>query len=87
LTSGMARLVGSTMAKFKVGDLVQLQDAADEDRDIGIVTDLSPRMAHVVSHGRTHVVQVYWPKLNESDWEYDFFLKKLEEEDLTKNKK
>jgi len=44
-------------------------------------------MAHVVSHGRTHVVQVYWPKLNESDWEYDFFLKKLEEEDLTKNKK
>ena len=75
------------MEKFKVGDLVQLQDGADPDRDIGIVTGLHPRSAHVVSHGRTNVIQVYWPKIKESDWEYDFFLKKLEEEDLTKDKK
>lgn len=73
--------------KFKVGDLVQLQDAADKDRDIGIVTDLSPRMAHVVGHGSAHIVQVYWPKINDSDWEYDFFLKKIDESNLTENKK
>jgi len=73
--------------RFEVGDLVRLRDSADKERDIGIITGVSPRMAHVVSHGRTNVVQVYWPKLNESDWEYDFFLQKIEEELLTKDKK
>tara|TARA_R110000824_G_scaffold214609_3_gene400839 strand:- start:601 stop:828 length:228 start_codon:yes stop_codon:yes gene_type:complete len=72
--------------KFEVGDLVKLHDVNDKDRDIGIVIALSPRMAHVVSHGRTNVVQVYWPKIQETDWEYDFFLKKLEEPTLTKDK-
>ena len=75
------------MPKFKVGDLVQLQDGGDPDRDIGIVIDLSPRMAHVVSHGRTNVIQVYWPKIKDSDWEYDFFLKKIDDLLLTKEKK
>ena len=75
------------MAKFKLGDLVKLQDSADSDRDIGIITGINHRPEHVVSHGRSNVVRVFWPKLNESDWEYDFFLQKLEEEDLTKDKK
>ena len=75
------------MTMFKIGDLVQLQDPADKDRDIVIITGVSPHTSHVVSHGQANVVEVYWPKLNESDWEYDFFLKKLEEEDLTKDKK
>jgi|GEM_PF-3729587 len=73
--------------KFKIGDLVKLNDPADKDRNIGIVVAISPRMAHIASHGRANIVQVYWPKLNESDWEYDFFLEKFEEPDLTKDKK
>ena len=68
------------MGKFKIGDLVKLQDA-DRDRDIGIITAINPRPEHVVSHGRSNVVQVFWAKLNESDWEYDFFLTKLDDKD------
>ena len=73
--------------KFKIGDLVKIYDPHDHDRQMGIVTAVSPRMAHIVSHGKVNVVQVYWPKLNESDWEYDFFLVKIEDEPLTKDKK
>tara|TARA_Y100000593_G_scaffold91313_1_gene179765 strand:- start:1569 stop:1799 length:231 start_codon:yes stop_codon:yes gene_type:complete len=73
--------------KFKVGDLVKLNDPSDKDRDIGIVVDLSPRQVHLISHGSTNVVQVYWPKINDSDWEYDFFLVKFDDPDLTKRKK
>jgi len=72
---------------FEIGDLVKLNDPRDKDRNIGIVVGISPRMAHVVSHGRTNVIQVYWPKIQETDWEYDFFLKKFGEPDLTKDKK
>jgi hypothetical protein len=72
------------MKKFEVGDLVKLNDPSDKDRNIGIVIGFSPRQAHLVSHGATTVVQVYWPKIRESDWEYDFFLLKFEEPDLTK---
>ena len=74
-----------TAPRFQVGDLVRLQDPKDPDRQIGIIVAVSPRMAHVVSHGRANVVQVYWPTINEIDWEYDFFLAKIEENDLTKN--
>ena len=73
--------------KFEIGDLVRLHDPSDKDRDIGIIVGVSPRQAHVVSHGTTTVFQVYWPKLKETDWEYDFFLKKILEPDLTKKKK
>ncbi len=73
--------------KFKLGDLVKLNDPGDKARNIGIVVGISPRQAHVVSHGTTTVVRVYWPKLQETDWEYDFFLMKFEEPDLTKKKK
>ena len=70
---------------FEVGDLVKLVDPLDKDRDIGVVVEISPNKAHLVSHGLTLVVQVYWPKIQETDWEYDFFLKKLDEPDLTKD--
>jgi len=73
--------------KFKIGDLVKLNDSADTGRNIGIVIALSLKKVHVVSHGITDVVQVYWPKLEESDWEYDFFLLKFEDPDLPKRKK
>jgi len=74
-------------SRLNVGDLVRLHDIKDPGRQIGIIVAVSPRMAHVVSHGRTNVVQVYWPAINETDWEYDFFLAKIEENDLTKDKK
>jgi len=64
---------------------VRLYDPLDKDRNIGVVIDISPRMAHLVSHGPTVVIQVYWPKIQETDWEYDFFLKKFDEPDLTKD--
>ena len=72
--------------KFEVGDLVRLYDPLDKDRNLGVVVGINPRKAHLVSHGPTVVIQVYWPKIQETDWEYDFFLKKLEEPTLTKDK-
>ena len=71
--------------KFQIGDLVRLYDPLDRDRNIGVVINISPRMAHLVNHGKTAVIQVYWPKIEETDWEYDFFLKKLEDPALTKD--
>ncbi len=69
--------------RFKIGDLVRIHDLGDSDRQIGVIVDLSPRQAHIVSHGTANVVRVYWPKINETDWEYDFFLIKIENNDLT----
>jgi|ETNvirnome_2_300_1030623.scaffolds.fasta_scaffold03086_3 hypothetical protein len=73
--------------KFKIGDLVRLYDPFDEDRQIGIIVDVNPHPVHVVSHGKSNVVSVYWPNIPDTDWEYDFFLTKLTKEDLTKDKK
>jgi hypothetical protein len=70
--------------RFEIGDLIKLNDPSDKDRNIGIVVGVSPRKVHLASHGATAVVQVYWLKLQETDWEYDFFLLKFEEPDLTK---
>ena len=72
---------------FKIGDLVKLYDPSDKDRALGIVIAISPEKAHVVSHGKTTVIQVYWPKIQETDWEYDFFLRNFDEPDLTKKMK
>ena len=69
--------------KLQIGDLVRFQDPKDPDRQVGIIIAISPRMAHVVSHGSANVVQVYWPIIKETDWEYDFFLLKIEEVILT----
>ena len=74
------------MSKIQIGDLVRLLDSFDQGRRIGVVVGISPRQAHLVSLGTTVVVQVYWPVIGETDWEYDFFLEKLEEPDLTKDK-
>jgi len=70
---------------FNLGDLVKLKDCLDHDRLLGIIIGFSPRKAHVKAHGLAYIVQVFWPRLNESDWEYDFFLEKIEPEDLTED--
>jgi hypothetical protein len=72
--------------EFEVGDLVKLNDPGDKDRDIGIVVGASPRQVHLLAHGSANIYQVYWPKIQDTDWEYDFFLKKFEEPDLTRKK-
>ena len=72
--------------KFNLGDLVKLTDCLDNDRTIGIIIDISPKAAHVRKHGLTYIVRVYWPLLNDSDWEYDFFLEKITDENLTDGK-
>ncbi len=68
--------------KLSIGDLVRLRDPMDTDRQIGVVVGISPKPAHLVSHGTTIVIQVYWPALGVTDWEYDFFLSKVKT-DLT----
>jgi hypothetical protein len=65
--------------RLNVGDLVRIHDPNDTDRQIGIIVALSPRQVHLASHGTTDIVQVFWPKINDTDWEYDFFLIKIEE--------
>ena len=77
----------SARVAFEIGDLVKLVDNHDKMRNIGIIVGISPKKAHVLSHGTTQIYQVYWPLLQESDWEYEFFLQKYEEPDLTKKKK
>jgi hypothetical protein len=72
------------LSKIQVGDLVKLNDPTDVGRNIGIVVGVSKRPAHLVSYGKTNIILVYWPKIQDTDWEYDFFLLKLEEPDLTK---
>ena len=64
--------------RVNIGDLVKLRDPLDTGRQLGVVVGISPRPAHLVSHGKTVVVQVYWPSLGVTDWEYDFFLQKVE---------
>ena len=73
--------------KYEVGDLVKLHDAQDTDHNIGIVVAVSDKKAHIVAHGSANIIQVYWPKIQETDWEYDFFLRKFEEPNLTKKTK
>tara|TARA_Y100001963_G_C6408355_1_gene277310 strand:- start:69 stop:296 length:228 start_codon:yes stop_codon:yes gene_type:complete len=75
------------MDRIDVGDLVRFKERYKENFKIGIVIDVSPQLAHLVSHGRTRVIRVYWPTLDTTDWEYDFFLEKIEPLDLTKKKK
>ena len=73
--------------KYEVGDLVKLYDDRDPDRNIGIVVSVSEKKAHIVAHGSANIIQVYWPKIQDTDWEYDFFLRKFNETQLTKDKK
>ena len=73
------------MSRFEVGDLVRLLKEYDGDNKIGIIMDISPKYAQLVSHGKTQVVRIYWPSIDAVDWEYDFFLEKIEPDDLTKD--
>ena len=65
---------------FKLGDLVKIHDPQDKGRQVGIIIDINLKKVHMVSHGVVNVVKVYWPLINEVDWEYSFFLIKIEEE-------
>lgn len=60
------------MSDIEIGDLVRLLEAHDPDRKIGIVIDVSPKYAQLVSHGKARVIKIYWPLLDTTDWEYDF---------------
>ena len=71
--------------KFAVGDLVQLLDCFDPDRRLGIVVAISPSPSHLVGNGTVRVVQVYWPTIDDFDWEYDFFLRKISKDNLTED--
>ena len=62
---------------FEVGDLVRLRDKHDLRRQLGIVTEIKEQV-HIKSTGRAAVVVVYWVQLQQSDWEYTFFLEKLD---------
>ena len=71
------------LTMFEIGDLVMLNDCLDPDRNLGIIVAIAPKLAHMKSHGTSAIVRVYWPKLDDADWEYDFFLTKIELDDLT----
>lgn len=70
---------------FEIGDLVRLKDSYDKARQLGFVVGISPRSVHVKSQGVTQVVQVYWPQLDDYDWEYSFFIEKIDNDDLTED--
>tara|TARA_Y100001937_G_scaffold121343_1_gene179960 strand:+ start:1457 stop:1684 length:228 start_codon:yes stop_codon:yes gene_type:complete len=74
------------MSDINIGDLVRLKKEHDPEGKIGIVTDISPRYSHLVSHGKTKVIRIYWPTIDTIDWEYDFFLEKIDPKDLTEDK-
>jgi ribosomal protein L24 len=65
---------------FKLGDLVKIHDPQDKGRQVGIIIDINLKKVHMVSHGIVNVVKVYWPLIDEVDWEYSFFLIQIEEE-------
>ena len=65
---------------FKLGDLVKIHDPQDKGRQVGIIIDINLKKVHMVSHGIVNVVKVYWPLIDEVDWEYSFFLIQVEEE-------
>jgi len=65
---------------FKLGDLVKIHDPQDKGRQVGIIIDINLKKVHMVSHGVVNVVKVYWPLIDEVDWEYSFFLIQIEEE-------
>ena len=62
---------------FEVGDLVKVNDRFDKHRQLGIITEIKEKV-HLKSSGTSAVVIVYWFAIQELDWEYTFFLKKLD---------
>ena len=64
---------------YRVGDLVRLRNGFDKDRQMGIITQVKEKV-HLKSAGTAAVVIVYWFKIQEHDWEYTFFLEKLDKQ-------
>jgi len=62
--------------KFEVGDLVRVNDRHDRGRQLGIITSILQEV-HLKSSGTAAVVMVYWPMIQDTDWEYTFFLEKI----------
>ena len=63
--------------KFEVGDLVRSSDSYDRRHKLGIITEIKEKV-HIKSSGTAAIVMVYWFEIQESDWEYTFFLEKLD---------
>ena len=62
---------------FGVGDLVRLNNSFDKKHQLGVVTEIKEKV-HLKSRGTAAIVMVYWFEIQESDWEYTFFLEKLD---------
>ena len=62
---------------FEIGDLVKVKDSFDKDHQLGIITEIRSKV-HIRSTGTAAMVMVYWFKTQDIDWEYTFFLEKLD---------
>tara|TARA_R110000824_G_scaffold345757_2_gene532431 strand:+ start:476 stop:703 length:228 start_codon:yes stop_codon:yes gene_type:complete len=64
--------------EYKVGDLVKIKNQFDKPRQMGIITEIKDNV-HIKSVGTAAMVVVYWFPIAEFDWEYTFFLEKIDE--------
>tara|TARA_R110000851_G_scaffold4509_3_gene18414 strand:+ start:1255 stop:1464 length:210 start_codon:yes stop_codon:yes gene_type:complete len=67
----------SSPEEYVVGDLVRLKDSRDKTRQLGIITEIKERV-HIKSVGAAAIVMVHWFLISDTDWEYTFFLEKLD---------
>ena len=63
--------------EYEIGDLVKIKNNYDKKRQIGIITEIKQKV-HIKSEGSSLVVVVYWFFISSFDWEYTFFLEKLD---------
>ena len=63
--------------KFEVGDLVRSTNAFDKTHQLGVIAEIKEKV-HLKSSGTAAIVTVYWFETQETDWEYTFFLEKLD---------
>mgnify|MGYP003118427725 CR=1 FL=1 len=63
--------------KFEVGDLVRSANAFDKTHQLGVIAEIKEKV-HLKSSGTAAIVMVYWFETQETDWEYTFFLEKLD---------
>ena len=63
--------------EYAVGDLVRLKDSRDKTRQLGIITEIKERV-QIKSVGAAAIVMVHWFLISDTDWEYTFFLEKLD---------
>ena len=67
----------SNSDEYNIGDLVKIKNNYDKKRQIGIITEIKQKV-HIKSEGSSLVVVVYWFFISSFDWEYTFFLEKLD---------